>query len=290
MTRHPPECAIPAAHISQVPQRSPLRYPGGKTWAIPHIRHWLAALPQPVRLAEPFAGGATASLTAVAENADAHALMSDLDPDVAAFWIAVLHHPDDLIAAIRNFRPTPGKVRRIRESRPKTAADRGFRTLVINRTSRAGILTPNASQIRAGEAGKGVRSRWYPQTLIQRIEAIARLTPRLKFQAEDGLELMKSLPSQTAIFADPPYPTAGKRLYNHNAITPGQILEHLARRPNPFLLTCEWSQTVIDAAEAHGLQCLSVKTRTAHHQVKPELMIAAPPALPAAAMKTTAVQ
>ena len=35
---------IPAANVSSVPQRSPLRYPGGKTWLVPHIRAWLSGL------------------------------------------------------------------------------------------------------------------------------------------------------------------------------------------------------------------------------------------------------
>ena len=28
----------PAVNVASVAQRSPLRYPGGKTWLIPHIR------------------------------------------------------------------------------------------------------------------------------------------------------------------------------------------------------------------------------------------------------------
>ena len=42
-----PESPIPAVNVAQVPQRSPLRYPGGKTWLIPHIRAWLGGLPPP---------------------------------------------------------------------------------------------------------------------------------------------------------------------------------------------------------------------------------------------------
>ena len=54
-----PVSPIPAANVASVPQRSPLRYPGGKTWLIPHIRAWLGAIdPKPRLLIEPFAGGA----------------------------------------------------------------------------------------------------------------------------------------------------------------------------------------------------------------------------------------
>jgi hypothetical protein len=30
-------------NVASVPQRSPFRYPGGKTWLIPYIRSWLAS-------------------------------------------------------------------------------------------------------------------------------------------------------------------------------------------------------------------------------------------------------
>ena len=33
-----------AVNVASVPQRSPLRYPGGKTWLVPEIRKYLAGL------------------------------------------------------------------------------------------------------------------------------------------------------------------------------------------------------------------------------------------------------
>jgi hypothetical protein len=45
-------------NVASVPQRSPFRYPGGKTWLVPYIRDWLGAKKKtPSRLVEPFAGG-----------------------------------------------------------------------------------------------------------------------------------------------------------------------------------------------------------------------------------------
>src|SRR5881392_3351921 len=46
-------------NVASVPQRSPFRYPGGKTWLVPYVRSWLRgrAIPTSV-LVEPFAGGA----------------------------------------------------------------------------------------------------------------------------------------------------------------------------------------------------------------------------------------
>src|ERR1700677_2717012 len=45
-------------NVASVPQRSPFRYPGGKTWLVPYIRDWLRSKKtRPARLIEPFAGG-----------------------------------------------------------------------------------------------------------------------------------------------------------------------------------------------------------------------------------------
>ena len=48
-----PTSRVPVVNVATVPQRSPLRYPGGKTWLIPHIREWLQHT-RPEILIEPF--------------------------------------------------------------------------------------------------------------------------------------------------------------------------------------------------------------------------------------------
>ena len=51
-------------NVASVPQRSPFRYPGGKTWLIPTVRQWLKQERRiPKELIEPFAGSAIVSLT-----------------------------------------------------------------------------------------------------------------------------------------------------------------------------------------------------------------------------------
>src|SRR6266498_1526470 len=51
-------------NVASVPQRSPFRYPGGKTWFVPYLRDWLHSLrKRPAVFVEPFAGGGIASLT-----------------------------------------------------------------------------------------------------------------------------------------------------------------------------------------------------------------------------------
>ena len=138
-----PVSPIPAANVSQVKKYSPLRYPGGKTWLIPHIHKWLKGIePRPKLLVEPFAGGGIVSLTAVMEGLVDRCLMMELDRDVAAFWRAALHHGPALCEMVRQFQPTRKEVEALSRQSPRNDLERGFRTLVMNRTRSGGILAP----------------------------------------------------------------------------------------------------------------------------------------------------
>src|SRR5260370_39864764 len=55
-------------NVAQVRHLSLFRYPGGKTWLVPTIRHWLNSTNSSVDVfVEPFAGRAIAGLTSAAE-------------------------------------------------------------------------------------------------------------------------------------------------------------------------------------------------------------------------------
>ena len=83
---------------------------------------------------------------------------------------------------------------------------RAFQTILKNRVNRGGILAPGAGRINLGENGKGILSRWYPQTLYNRIVRIAEMRDRLTFIEGDGFEvIMKHAHSKNAVlFIDPP--------------------------------------------------------------------------------------
>lgn len=86
-------------NVSSVPQRSPFRYPGGKTWFVPTFRQWIKSLhTKPHLLIEPFAGGGIISLTALFENLVPKVLMCELDEDVASVWETIVHGEADWLA------------------------------------------------------------------------------------------------------------------------------------------------------------------------------------------------
>src|SRR5207245_2661400 len=78
-------------NVAAVPQRSPFRYPGGKTWLVPRVRQWLAGKKdKPAESIEPFAGGGIMSLTVAFERLADKVLMVELDDDVASVWETIL--------------------------------------------------------------------------------------------------------------------------------------------------------------------------------------------------------
>ena len=281
-----PVSAIPAVNVAVVPQRSPLRYPGGKTWLIPHVRAWLERIrPAPRLLVEPFAGGGIVSLTAAVENLADHCLMVELDHDVAAFWHAALRHGPELCEKVWRFKPTREAVGRLSRRSPPDVLEHGFRTLVLNRTRRGGILAPGATLSRVGENGKGVASRWYPETLVKRLQTIADHAERISFCETDGMRLLdtflENCDRDTVAFIDPPYTAggkrAGRRLYVHAELDHARLFEMLAASRINFLMTYDRSAEILSLVREHGFHVAQVIMKNTHHDLIPELVITPKP-------------
>lgn len=277
-----PISSVPVANVSSVRQRSLLRYPGGKTWLIPHIQEWLKKpfSQTPELLVEPFCGGGIVSLTAIAEDLVKRCRMAEIDQDVAAFWKAVLHHGPELRERIDHFELSYAKVSDLEvEPDRNDVVSTGFRTLVLNRTRRGGILAPGASLIRFGENGKGVASRWYPDTLIARLKAIEKYADRISFDETDGMDILEKYigGKGVVVFADPPYTAGGKRagsrLYKHSDIDHDRLFKLLANSGVEFLMTYDESPEIIELIKKYDFHAVTVVMKNTHHARISELVI-----------------
>lgn len=268
-------------NVASIPQRSPFRYPGGKTWLVPRIRQWLASQPsQPAELIEPFAGGGIVSLTAAAEQLADHVTMIELDEDVAAVWEAILSNEGEALAEeIAAFQLTPENVEQILARKGCTVREQAFRTILKNRVNRGGILAPGAGLVKQGENGKGLASRWYPQTLRRRILDIIVMKERISFVRGDGLEVLRQNAHRVdaVFFIDPPYTAAGKkagsRLYTHSTLNHNEIFRIAPMLAGDFLMTYDDTEEVRKLAAWHGLDTLLVPMKNTHHARMSELLI-----------------
>ena len=269
-----------AVNVASVPQRSPLRYPGGKTWLVPEIRKFLAGLDfRPKLFVEPFAGGAIASLTAVMEDCVERAALCERDPDISNLWLCMLDDSEELAHRVERFEATPENVSTTFAETGTSGMDAAFRTLLRNRVSRGGILAKGASTMKRGENGNGIASRWYADTLAARIRAIGRYSKRFDFFQGDGARLVELLKDakEAAFFIDPPYTAAGKRagrrLYTYNEIDHDDLFNRISRVQGAFMMTYDESPDVIEMARCRGFHVAKVPMKNTHHAVIYELLI-----------------
>ena len=269
-----------AVNVSSVPQRSPLRYPGGKTWLVPEIRKFLAGLDfRPEVFVEPFAGGGIASLTAVMDCYVDRAVLCERDPDISNLWQCMLENAEELARRVEGFAPTPDNVKRVFADAGVSGMDAAFRTLLRNRVSRGGILAKGASVMKQGENGQGISSRWYADTLAARVRAIGSWAERFDFFHGDGVRLVELCKDYEAavFFIDPPYTAAGKRagrrLYTHNEIDHEGLFERMSRVRGVFMMTYDESPDVIEMACRQGFHLAKVPMKNTHHEVMYELLI-----------------
>ena len=125
-------------NVASVPQRSPFRYPGGKTWLVPYIRDWLGSKrTKPAHLIEPFAGGAIVSLTAAFERLTRHVIFAEVDDGVASVWRVVLNGQAEWLAKqILNFELTFENVTNVLRQEATDLREKAFQTILRNRVQR----------------------------------------------------------------------------------------------------------------------------------------------------------
>jgi DNA adenine methylase len=276
------ELGIPKpVNVASVPQRSPFRYPGGKTWFVPTFRRWLMnKYSKPGILVEPFAGGGIISLTALFENLVEKAVMVELDEEIAAVWESIVQGDAEWLAnRILTFDLTKEAVIRELNKTPNTRREKAFQTILKNRTFHGGILAEGSGFLKYGENGKGIHSRWYPGTLAKRLSNLKHVANRIDFRCDDGLKVIREFARNqaTVFFIDPPYTVggkkAGKRLYKHYDLDHEHLFTLCEKLKDDFLMTYDNAEEVKKMAQRHGFQMRLIPMTNTHHATMEELVI-----------------
>lgn len=268
-------------NVASVPQRSPFRYPGGKTWFVPTFRDWMAGLyPKPQLLIEPFAGGGIISITALFEEFVTGAVMAEIDDDVSAVWQAVVDgHSGWLAGRILKFDLTLETVNQEISRKDVDVKEKAFQTILKNRTFHGGILAEGSGFLKYGENGKGILSRWYPETIAKRFRNLDQIAQRIRFCKEDGLKIIEKYSNRDDVvfFIDPPYTAggkkAGKRLYRHFSIDHNYLFSLCGSVKGRFLMTYDNADEVKEMARQHGFEMRLIPMKNTHHAKMEELVI-----------------
>lgn len=268
-------------NVASVAQYSPFRYPGGKTWLVPLVVKWLIKQKnRPIDFIEPFAGGASIGLTVAFEQLARHVILVEFDEQVAAVWKAIIYGDYQWLSErIVNFELNPENVDAVLSRSDVSNEERAFQTILRNRINRGGILAPGAGRIKKGENGKGIKSRWYPETLRKRILSIGKIRERITFLEGDGIKILEqnAARSDVAYFIDPPYTVAGKkagsRLYTYSEIDHERLFSLAESLRGDFLMTYDNVADVKVMADKHKLFAKLVTMKNTHNKNMAELLI-----------------
>lgn len=199
---------------------SPLRYPGGKSA--------MAGLLVDIRrlnglgdraIAEPFAGGAGASLTLLYLEETHSIYINDADPAIHDFWWTVVNRPQPFLDMFSKTRVSIAEWRRQRDVyRDNTRVSRlrrGFSAFYLNRCNRSGIIMNGGPVGGIAQTGEWkLDARFNKPELRRRCEKIAEYRERIHVSCDDGLRFIERLKPESAFFfIDPPYFEKGPTLY-----------------------------------------------------------------------------
>lgn len=205
--------------------RSPLRYPGGKGAFLPYFLELVKLNDlEGGKYFEPFAGGAGVGLGLLSHNAVSDIFLNDADYHIYSFWFSVLNENERFIDATLDAEITIPNWLKHKEiyTEPKkySTFEVGFSVFYLNRCNRSGILAGAGPIGGYGQAGKWrIEARFNQFDLSLRIREIGKLKANIHIANMDAVDFLKStLPrgnkrEQSLIYVDPPYVSAGQRLY-----------------------------------------------------------------------------
>lgn len=180
---------------------------------------------------------------------------------------------------ILGFEMTSENVLGVIQQETSSPEARAFKTILRNRVNHGGILAPGSGVIKKGEKGKGIASRWYPETLAKRIRGIAGLKDRIDFIQGDGITVMEQWEEdeEAVFFIDPPYTVggkrAGRRLYKYFRLDHQKLFKVSSGVAGDFLMTYDNAPEVHTLVSAHNFDSEAVSMKNTHHAKMTELLI-----------------
>lgn len=275
---------------------SPLRYPGGK-------RKLAAYLAEAIRMnglrpklfVEPFAGGASVSLYLLEQGLVDQIALGEKDELVAAFWKTVFFDHAWLVEKVEQIQPTLELWIEFRKMEPQNDRERALKCLFLNRTSFSGILNQTAGPLggRKQTSQYPIGCRFYPKTVIHRIDALASLAGQVRFIHQGAWEETIFLASDMGLqkrdlflYLDPPFYQKADRLYRFwfNEAGHQNLRNHVSSLNSYYVLSYDAAQEIIEmycnnGSEARRVEILYSVTSNDKRKAE-ELIISNLPVLP----------
>ena len=199
---------------------SPLRYPGGKA----SMADLLASIRAINRLgdraiAEPFAGGAGASLSLLYREETHEIHINDVDSAIHDFWWTIVNRHKPFLQMLRSTRVSMAEWHRQRDtyrcSSGVSRLRRGFAGFYLNRCNRSGIIINGGPIGGVKQTGRWkLDARFNKPELGVRCAKVAEYRDRIYVSQMDALKFIEACNwDRTFFFIDPPYYAKGETLY-----------------------------------------------------------------------------
>ena len=194
--------------------KSPLRYPGGKSRAIPKI---LRQLPENFsEFREPFVGGGSVFITIKQKFPNVKMWINDLNYDLYCFWRIAQSDNLKLVNTVAEIKDKTENGRDLFEEyrgslhRDISEFDRAVRFFVLNRITFSGTVDSG------GYSELAYKSR-FTDSSIERLRSLEPILTDIKITNLDYKNVIRAPGADVFIFLDPPYWVATKsRLYGKN--------------------------------------------------------------------------
>lgn len=183
-----------------MPNKSPLRYPGGKTRALAILERYLEThYPRRTQLLSPFLGGGSFELAQAAKGMQVFA--NDLFIPLYTFWNVLKLDPKGLHKAVHKYIPVSKetflefRTSKLEYSDPQEIAAAYF---IVNRCSFSGAT------FCGGFSAEAAEKRCNPSAVDRLLEVDLR---NVTLSNQDAVKFLQTHPEtpDTVVYADPPY-------------------------------------------------------------------------------------
>lgn len=242
---------------------SPLRYPGGKRKLAPFIADLIAKTRvRPKLFIEPFAGGASVSISLLeADYVDKIALV-DADPLVASFWATVFSDQANALADMIYVADVSlEEWKRLKGSETEPGLASAFKCLFLNRTSFSGSLHRTAGPIGGMSQASDYKigCRFNQTKLAERVLELSHLRHRVRFVRNESYvktvrdvrktAIFRNNPENVFWYLDPPFFAKADKLYRCHF----ERLDHEALARGVEDLPGNWLLSYDSHPDAHTL-------------------------------------
>ena len=185
--------------------KTPLRYPGGKSRAVPKLCQWLPENITEYR--EPFLGGGSMAIEMTKRYPDLPIWVNDLYKPLYNFWLVLRDDGDylyDQLIQLKQRHPDQGSARQLfLDAKEKVNEldigykDKAVAFYIINKCSFSGLTESSSFSKQASDSNFSIRG-------IENLKYYSKLIKNWKITSLDYSEL-QSDDSDVFIYADPPY-------------------------------------------------------------------------------------